>query len=62
MKKNAGDVKQEWVRAHAARLFLDWRRRTKPFAISPEYVRKLERDLAHYYEQPLIKAFVENTD
>jgi hypothetical protein len=62
MRNNAADAKEEWIREHAARLLLDWCDRNNAFSIAPEYVRQLEKDLAHYYEQPLMRAFIENTD
>lgn len=62
VKYEAADAKQEWIRAHALRLLADWCERNSSFSIAPEYIRQLERDLARYYEQPLMRAFIENTD
>ena len=62
MKNRAGDTKDQWVHRHADRLLQHWRRRPGPFSIAPEYIRQLERDLAHFYEQPLMRSFIESTD
>jgi hypothetical protein len=61
MKNEAGDTKDQWIQLHAQRLLQHWFRRQSPFSIAPEYVRQLERDLAEFYEQPLMKMFIENT-
>ena len=61
MKNEAGDTKDQWIQQHAQRLLQHWFRRQSPFSIDPEYVRQVERDLAEFYEQPLMKLFIENT-
>jgi hypothetical protein len=61
MEKEASNHKQQWVRGHAKRLLQHWLRRRTPFGIAPEYIRQLERDLSRSYEQPLLRAFFENT-
>ena len=62
MESEADDTKQQWVHGHAGRLLQLWRRRQSPFSIAPEYIRQLERDLTHFYDQPLMRSFIENTD
>jgi hypothetical protein len=62
MKHEMGDAKQQWVHTQAERLLQRWLTRKGPVCISFEYVRQLERDLTHFYGQPLLKAFIENTD
>jgi len=62
MKKEAGDTQDQWVHTHAQRLLQHWHTRQSPFHISPEYINQLERDLTYFYEQPLLRTFIENTD
>jgi len=61
MKNEAGDTKGQWIQHHARRLLQCWLRRQSPFSIAPEYIRRVERDLAEFYEQPLMRMFIENT-
>jgi hypothetical protein len=61
MKSEAGDTKQQWVHGHAERSLQRWRRRQSPFRVAPEYIRQLERDLTRFYDQPLMRSFIENT-
>lgn len=62
MKGKADDTKDRWIRRHAERLWRRWYRGQAPFRVAPEYVRQLERDLERFYEHPLMRSFVENTD
>ena len=61
-KNEVGDCKQQWVCEQAQRLLQNWRKQQSPFGIGPEFIRQLERDLAQFYEQPLIRTFIENSD
>jgi len=62
MKSDVGDCKQQWVSEQAQRLLQNWRKQQSPFGIGPEFIRQLERDLAQFYDQPLIRNFIENSD
>ena len=62
MNEEVRDAKQQWTHKHAERLLQHWLRRKGPVSVAPEYVRQLERDLSDLYEQPLTRAFIENTD
>jgi hypothetical protein len=62
MGSEAGDAKQRWVQGHTERLLQRWVGRPSPFSIAPEYARQIERDMVRFYEQPLMKAFIESTE
>jgi hypothetical protein len=55
------DRKEQWVQRHADQILRLWRRWQTPLGVAPDYARQLEKDLAEFYEQPLIRTFIEST-
>ncbi|MBN1817585.1 MAG: hypothetical protein JW828_09495 [Sedimentisphaerales bacterium] len=54
------DIKQEWIRRYASRALDAWRSRDCALEISEEYLLQLEDDLNVYYDDPLIRDFIES--
>ncbi len=53
--------KAKWVRKYTDRAFDCWQGRVHTIAISQQYRRQIEADLAEHYDNPLRRQFVEMT-
>jgi hypothetical protein len=53
--------KAKWVQKYADRAFDCWQDRVHTIAMSQQYRRQLEIDLAQHYDNPLRRQFVEMT-
>jgi hypothetical protein len=56
-----GASKEDWLRIYTDRVLQSWRRRRAPLGLAPAYARWVREDLAAFYGQPLMKAFIERT-
>lgn len=53
--------KEQWVRYHADHMLQRWLARQTPLGVASDYVLTLERELSEWYEQPLLRTFIEQT-
>jgi len=53
--------KAKWVQKYSDKAFDCWRGRVHTIAVSQQYHRQLETDLAQHYDDPLRRQFVEMT-
>ena len=53
--------KDEWLRRYTQQILHAWGRRRLPLGLAPTYARYIRKDLAAFYEQPLMRAFIEQT-
>jgi hypothetical protein len=53
--------KAKWVQKYTDRTFDCWRGRAHTVAVSQQYRRQIEAELAQQYDDPLKREFVETT-
>jgi len=53
--------KDEWLRTYTKQILHAWRGRRTPLGLAPTYAQYIRKDLAAFYEQPLMRAFIEQT-
>jgi len=53
--------KDEWLCTYTQQILHVWRGRQTPLGLAPTYARYIRKDLAVFYEQPLMRAFIEQT-
>jgi hypothetical protein len=56
-----GREKRKWIKKYTDKAFHCWRGRVHAIAISQQYRRQIEIDLAQQYDNPLKRQFVEKT-
>ena len=53
--------KDEWLRTYTKQVLHVWRGRRMPLGLAPAYAQYIRKDLVAFYEQPLMRAFIEQT-
>lgn len=53
--------REEWLRTYTERVLHAWRGRHAPLGLAPAYARWIRRDLSQCYQEPLMRAFIEQT-
>jgi hypothetical protein len=53
--------KEQWLRTYTRQVLKVWLGRQSPLGLTPAYAQSIRKDLAQFYEQPLMRAFIEQT-
>jgi hypothetical protein len=53
--------REAWIRTYTRQVLKVWLGRQSPLGLAPAYAQSIRKDLAQFYEQPLMRAFIEQT-
>ena len=53
--------REDWLRTYTGRVLRMWHRQGAPLGLATAYAKWVRQDLAAFYGQPLMRAFIERT-
>jgi len=53
--------REQWLRTYTRHVLNVWLGQRTPLGLAPTYAQWIREDLAAFYEQPLMRAFIEQT-
>jgi len=54
-------TREQWIRTYTQQILQVWLGQGSPLGLAAAYARSIRKDLAQFYEQPLMRAFIEET-
>ena len=58
-RTESNTTKEKWLQSYASRMLKVWSQWQTPLGVASAYAERIKQDLARFYDDPLMRTFVE---